>query len=51
MDPKLYPEPETFDGLRFVKLRQTTNDLATKGKAQFIAVCKFEYAHLHYVIE
>ncbi|KAI2463958.1 cytochrome P450 [Annulohypoxylon bovei var. microspora] len=37
MDPKLYPEPETFDGLRFVKLRQTTDDPATKGKAQFVA--------------
>ncbi|KAI1206785.1 cytochrome P450 [Annulohypoxylon truncatum] len=37
MDPKLYPKPETFDGLRFAKLRQTTNDPATKGKAQFVA--------------
>ncbi|XXH01261.1 hypothetical protein Hte_007615 [Hypoxylon texense] len=37
MDPKLYPDPETFDGLRFAKLRQTTDDPATKGKAQFVA--------------
>ncbi|KAI0107962.1 cytochrome P450 [Hypoxylon sp. NC0597] len=37
MDPKLYPEPETFDGLRFTKLRQTTDDPAVKGKAQFVA--------------
>lgn len=37
MDPKLYPEPETFDGLRFAKLRETTDDPATKGKAQFVA--------------
>lgn len=39
MDPKLYPEPETFDGLQFAKLRQSTDDPATKGKAQFVAVC------------
>ncbi|KAI2601918.1 cytochrome P450 [Hypoxylon sp. NC1633] len=37
MDPKLYPEPETFDGLRFTKLRELTDDPATKGKAQFAA--------------
>ncbi|KAI1409846.1 cytochrome P450 [Hypoxylon sp. FL1857] len=37
MDPKLYPNPETFDGLRFTKLRQTTDDPAVKGKAQFVA--------------
>ncbi|KAI0839477.1 cytochrome P450 [Hypoxylon sp. FL0890] len=37
MDPKLYPDPETFDGLRFAKLRETTHDPATKGKAQFVA--------------
>ncbi|OTB06304.1 hypothetical protein M426DRAFT_115142 [Hypoxylon sp. CI-4A] len=37
MDPKLYPEPETFDGLRFAKLRKATDDPAIKGKAQFAA--------------
>lgn len=37
MDPKLYPNPETFDGLRFAKLRQQTNDAAVRGKAQFVA--------------
>ncbi|KAJ2997262.1 hypothetical protein NUW58_g694 [Xylaria curta] len=37
MDPKLHPEPETFDGLRFAKLRQATDDPETKGKAQYAA--------------
>ncbi|KAI1091697.1 cytochrome P450 [Rostrohypoxylon terebratum] len=37
MDPKLYADPETFDPLRFVKLRQSTDDPAVKGKAQFVA--------------
>jgi ent-kaurene oxidase len=42
MDPKLYPEPETFDGLRFARLRQTTDDPTTKGKAQFVSVRTFQ---------
>jgi len=37
MDPQLYPDPETFDGLRFAKLRKSSNNPAEKGKAQFVA--------------
>ncbi|KAI0537286.1 cytochrome P450 [Xylaria digitata] len=37
MDPKLFPDPNTFNGLRFAKIRQETDDPATKGKAQFVA--------------
>jgi cytochrome P450 len=35
MDPKLYPDPETYDGFRFAKLRE--QDPSMEGKAQFVA--------------
>ncbi|KAH8781070.1 putative cytochrome P450 [Diaporthe sp. PMI_573] len=37
MDPQLYPDPEKFDGLRFARLRKSSNNPAEKGKAQFVA--------------
>ncbi|KAI2621578.1 cytochrome P450 monooxygenase [Xylaria nigripes] len=35
MDPKLYPNPEKFDGFRFAKLRK--EDPSVEGKAQYVA--------------
>ncbi|KAI8627395.1 cytochrome P450 monooxygenase [Xylariaceae sp. FL1651] len=35
MDPNIYPNPETFDGLRFEKIREENPELA--GKTQFVS--------------
>jgi cytochrome P450 len=35
MDPKIYPNPDKFDGFRFAKLRQ--EDPTMEGKAQYVA--------------
>ncbi|KAH8659907.1 cytochrome P450 [Xylariales sp. PMI_506] len=38
-DPNYYPDPETFDGLRFYKLRQLADE-KTKVRHQFVATSK-----------
>lgn len=35
MDPKIYPNPDEFDGFRFAKLRQ--EDPSMEGKGQYVA--------------
>lgn len=43
MSSNFYPEPESFDSLRFAKLRESVADPALEGRAQFVAVCRFKF--------
>ncbi|KAI4154388.1 MAG: hypothetical protein LQ340_001720 [Diploschistes diacapsis] len=43
-DPAIYPDPDTFDGLRFYKLRTESKSKANDGRYQYVTTNK-EYLY------